>query len=322
MTQLFTPPVLPVIEQRKDPYQHTGSVREKPRKSIDSKVQKFARTKITENSGSLFTSATILQYLFSTEMLVNQTAIDSSLPSYFKFNESEIETKPIGFLPCDPDSWINAVMQIVLRLPILKTILTVLAPQSYEPFRLFIDQYHKDQKAHLNISTANGAQVVHCLKKHFPNQLFGPFGPPSLFEIFQNILLSGDSSSPLSHAIKRLRQFYGQFEWDETESLLSCFIRKLTTSPCDLLISLKRKKNPSNPIPTQIFDASNNTYYDLHGFIEIRKECGQPEFIAYLKMNGKTWYQCRNQRIVKLCSTHLHLPLISSHLLHYKKCHV
>jgi hypothetical protein len=320
MTQLFTLPIMPVIEQRKDPYPHAGIMQEKPRKGIDSKVQKFARTKITENSGSLFTSATILQYLFSTDTLADQ-GIDS-LPSSFKFNESEVETKPIGFQPCDPDSWINAVMQIVLRLPILKTILTVLAPQSYEPFRVFIDQYHKDQKTHLNISTANGAQIVHCLKKNFPNQLFGPFGPFSLFDIFQNILLSGDSTVPLSHAIKRLRQFYGQFEWDEKESLLSCFIRKLTMAPCDLLISIKRKKNSSNPIPTQIFDPSNNTYYDLHGFIEIRKEYEQPEFITYLKMNGKNWYQCRNQRIVKLCSTHLHLPLTSSHLLHYKKCYV
>ena len=109
-------------------------------------------------------------------------------------------------------------------------------------------------------------------------------------------------------------------EWDAEFSSLELLIQQKLTekAPWHLLVFIKSPEDLEE-IPKQIADEKGQ-YYALQGFIEKRQDVGLAEFIAYVKVADKNWYQCRNQRILKLQSIHLHIPLLASHLLYYKKC--
>lgn len=330
MNPLVANPLMSIQEQPRNGSAYSGfSSAEERRKGIGSKVEKFAQNKIAGSPGSLFASATAPKVILLPDLVQGRGEI-FMLPKKPKFKKKpslhssdERDEEPIGLMPCDSDSWVNAAMQLILRLPVLRTILAVSAPQSYEPFRTFIDQYIEDRDARLCISSADGGELVRCLKKVLPQRLFAPSVSANLFQIFQEIYFSGYPSSPPSFEIGRTRSDHWQIEWNADEISLQHLIKNKTVAveaPTDLIVYAKGKneRNSCRLIPKQIFDPDQPYYYDLQGFIETRQEL---ELITYLKIEGKSWYQCRNQRVLKLCSTNLNQPLLSSFLLHYKKCY-
>ena len=304
----------------------------KPRDGVDSKVQGFARSKISSGEGSLFASTSPPKV-----PLVSDVLLQSSDEDLLKSKKTKVKKRPlvhrglewdedpIGLMPCDPDSWINAVMQLVLRLPFLRTILSISAPRSYDPFRIFLDHYYEDREDGLAVSSADGRALVECLKKNLMPHLFGPFGKVNLFGIFQGIFFSGYPFGLHSLDTDQNRTELWQCEWDADQISLLDQIRNkalVTHAPADLLVSVKKKNKNDfcSVIPRQIFYSDLSSYYDLQGFIEKRQDGEHFDSIAYVKIRGKNWVQCRNERILKLSSTNLDYPLLSSKLLHYKKC--
>ncbi len=178
-----------------------------------------------------------------------------------------------------------------------------------EPFRRFIDQYEQDQEGALLVSLAQGRVLIPYIAKLLPGCcLQTKF---NVYAILKEI------------SVERLKLPFLTFnEWNgEGSSLGLAIIKKIRSGSSDLIIHVhKNSKNKScRLIPKQIFEAGLNFHYDLHGFIECRGSDGLQEHIAYLKIGGKAWYQCRNERVHSLSSNHLNIPLLSAEILHYKK---
>ncbi len=322
MDRMFIRPLVGVSDKMQEQGSGKGRHYRGDRKKIDAKVQGAVQTKIVGGVGSLFVSvATPLLHPGLRSSIRNMLrAIRQT-----KFIEpgrcvGEMDAVPLGLIPHEGDSWMNAIMQIMLRLPMFRMILAVWAPQSYEPFQKFIDQYDADRKAHFTISSASSAELVRCLSKKMSSEMF--FSSPHLFEIFRTILLSLGSSDSSNRKAYSMEESCSLLEWDpQTQSLLALIHQKMADQmPRHLLVFVKQHSSLSSIVPKQLSDREKRGYYDLQGFIERRCDGGGAELIAYVKVAGKSWYQCRNQRISKLHSIHLDLPLISSRLFYYKRC--
>ncbi len=321
---MFIRPLVSVSEKMQEPGSGKGGMHKGERKKIDVKVQGAVKTKIVGGVGSLFVSvATPLLHpalrLSIRNMLraIRQTRLIE--PSRCL---GESDSIPLGLLSNERDCWMNAVMQIMLRLPMFRTILALWAPQSYEPFQKFIDQYDADRKAHFSISSASSSELVRCLAKKMSSDIFLSPSSPHLFEIFRTILLSLGSTESFGHKTYSMEESCCLLEWDpQTQALLSLTHQKIAAqTPRHLLVFVKQHSQLSSVVPKQLSDGEKRGYYDLQGFIERRHDGGGAELIAYVKAAGKNWYQCRNQRISKLHSIHLDLPLVSSRLFYYKRC--
>ncbi|MBS0626336.1 MAG: hypothetical protein JSS32_09830 [Verrucomicrobia bacterium] len=321
--------VTPVQEDRRHQYRDR-EYKEDGRKASDTKVKVFAK-KISGSPGSLFASATAPKVILMSESAAQGRQDIYILPKKPKIKKreniltmNELDEEPIGLHSCEPHSWINALMQLILRLPVFQTILVVSAPLSFEPFRVFIDQYNEDRRARLSVSSASGNELIRCLKKLLPN--FFSSNSIDLFAVMQEIFMTAYPSGSLPYEMGRTHPDHCQFEWNSEEISLQHLVKKQQAAdraPADMVVSAKGKSEVKlcRLIPKQIFDLGDSFYYDLQGFIESRRDHSHSEWIAYIKILGK-WYQCRSERVHKLCSTNLNLPLLSSHLLHYKKCHL
>lgn len=318
MDQMFIMPVSETLQKGYSDNFDNRSLQGK-RKGVDAKVQGFAHTKMGSGLGSLFVSMGTPPSMLR--------GVRSSIRNAFRLKRQsksieqgrllvELDDVPLGLMPCGLDSWMNAVMQIVLRLPIFRTILALWAPQSFEPFQMFIEQYEIDRKAHAVISSASSLSLVLCLEQKIPPEVFSLRTGPDLFQIFRAILWSFASQESPSLRGDSIHESCLLMEWDgEGWSLIE---EKLAAqSPSYLLVFLK--SSPDSVAAKQIPDPKRGGYYELQGFIEKRGDEGCSEFIAYVKVAGKSWYQCRNQRISKLHSIHLDVPLLSSRFFYYKK---
>ncbi|MBX9745178.1 MAG: hypothetical protein K2X08_08220 [Chlamydiales bacterium] len=318
MDQIF---IMPISETLQKGY--SDNFEQPPRqgrqKGIDAKVQGLAHTKMGSGLGSLFVSMATPPSMLR--------GVRSSIRNAFRLSRQskcieqgrllvELDSVPLGLMPCGTESWMNAVMQIVLHLPIFKTILALWAPQSYEPFQMFIEQYEVDRKAHATISSASSLSLVRCLAQKNSLEAFFLRTDPDLFQIFRAILWSFSSQESAFLRRESVHESCLLMEWDgDGWSLIE---QKLAAkAPSYLLVFMKN--SPDSVAAKQIPDPKRGGYYELQGFIEKRGDEGCSEFIAYVKVAGKSWYQCRNQRIAKLHSIHLDVPLLSSRFFYYKK---
>ncbi|MCC6127585.1 MAG: hypothetical protein IT584_00055 [Chlamydiae bacterium] len=294
---------------------------EEPSSGIDEKVQGLVKRKIASGLGSLLVSVAapfLLPELRSSIRNIFRSEKKSS--SRFETISDQEQQIPLGLIACGMNGWINALMQIALRLPIYRTILLLWAPQSYEPFQRFIDQHDADQRAKLEISSASSLELVQCLIQKMSSECICS-DRPDFFEIFRILLLSGSPKRSFFLKLYSKQESSCLVEWDaKTSPFFTLMDQKLQAhTPGHLLVFVKNKEAPGFVVPKQIVDGKGQ-YYDLQGFIERRSDAGSTEFIAYVKVSGKTWYQCRDQRISKMNSIHLHVPLLLSHVLYYKKC--
>ncbi len=288
---------------------------------VDEKVQGVVKRKIASGVSSLFVSVAapfLLPELRSSIRGIFRSKKKSFLRS--KAPPEHEEQIPIGLMACDFNRWINAMMQIALRLPIFRTILLLWAPQSYEPFQYFIDQHDADQKANLEVSSASSAELARFLMQKMPALCICP-NRPDFFEIFQTLLRSGSPKRSFFLGVYSKQESCYLVEWDaKASAFFTLMDQKLQAhAPGHLLVFVKNRGEAEFSLPKQIIDGKGQ-YYDLQGFIERRQDAKFPEFIAYVKLSGKTWYQCRDERISRMHSIHLHVPLAEGLLLYYKKC--
>ena len=321
MDEVFFMPIASVSETRKEgrflvePFWD-----EEPSSGIDAKVQGIVKRKIASSLGSLFVSLSapfLPEFRSSVRNIFRSKRRFSSRPETFSIQEELI---PLGLIACGTSRWINALMQIALRLPIFRTILLLWAPESYEPFQRFIDQYDADQKAKLEISLASSMELIHCLMKKMPSESIQS-NSPDFFEIFRILLISGSPKRSIFLKVHSKPESCCLIEWDvDVCPFFDLIDEKLKAhAPGHLLVFVKNREESSFVIPKQIVDGKGQ-YYDLHGFIERRPDAVRAEFIAYVKALGKTWYQCRDEGISKLHSIHLHVPLMSGDFFYYRKC--
>lgn len=301
-----------------------SGLKKNERKKIDAKVQGAVQRKIVGGVGSLLVSLVTPLLLPTLRSSIRNMFRSIRQTKLIEPNRGLGDTDfvPLGLSPCGSDSWMNAAMQIMLRLPMFKAVLTLWAPQSYEPFQRFIDQYEADRKAHFPVSSASSVELVNCLLQKMESNIHLSPSHLGLFKIFQTILLSFHSVESLIGKGRLIEESCYLLEWDpQTQALQPLIHKKIGAHmPRHLLIFVKERSEPPSMLPKQFSEGEKGGYYDLHGFIERRHEAGLAEFIAYVKVAGQNWYQCRNQRISKLRSIHLDLPLLSSRLFYYKRC--
>jgi len=301
------------------------------RKPTDSKIHDLIMPRISLpllREGSLLASATAPQvvipvsnsmkgeekylhlYRHRRETLILRR---STLPSnYF----------PIGLDQCEPHNWINAWMQFLLFIPLLREIFSF-TPPSLRPFNEFIDQYFIDLQENRLISCAKSCELVRCLFGKFP-QFFQTIGWVDLHEMTQAISQCACAFTLFDHAGFRSDW---QILWDASTELSLQKVFEMDVVPPELLISLRFRTNPaippfliSNVLRKQYFSSKAAVCFDLDAFIEHRMEVGGSySYYTYLKVDG-TWVQCVDERIVPLRrSTLLDLPLQRGILFHYRR---
>src|SRR3990167_9991501 len=78
---------------------------------------------------------------------------------------------PVGLRHCEPHSWINSLMQLLLFLPRSMDLFSLI-PRSFQPLREFADQYFTDQEALRAISLADSDELARCLIRKLPSRYF------------------------------------------------------------------------------------------------------------------------------------------------------
>lgn len=205
----FVMPLAPVFESKKqDRFRRPFFAKQSP-SGVAAKVQGVVQRRISGGLGSLFVSVAAPLFL---------PDIRSALRGALRFRRkdssvvavdalwSDEEAAPLGLMACGLHSWMNAVMQIALRLPVFRTILLLWAPQSYEPFQRFIDQYDADRRAGKEMSCASTMELVYCLMGKMSAEAFIRPVHPDLFEVFRTLLLSCTSKDAISLGVHSKRR--------------------------------------------------------------------------------------------------------------------
>lgn len=309
--------------------------RETPCKPTDIKIQDLVIHRISLpglKEGSLLASATAPQVVipathsikpeekcffpdrqYEPTLIYHHAAVVPS--SYF----------PIGLDRCEPHNWINALMQFLLYIPLLREIFAY-TPPSLRPFNQFIDQYFIDLEEKRLLSRAKSYELVRCLLGKFP-QFFQSVGMVSLHEMIQAI---SDCACAFTALTDTGFHSHWQILWDPCQELSLQEIFAKDVVPPELLVVLKlfydpvmRKRSQtffSSALRKQYFSSQAGVCYDLDAFIEYRMEEGESAcYYTYLKVDGM-WVQCADERIVRLRrSTFLDLPLRRGILFHYRR---
>lgn len=209
---------------------------------------------------------------------------------------------PVGLRKSRPE-WINAWMQFLLFLPSVPELFPFL-PRSFAPFREFAEQYAWDQYEDRAVSVANSATLIRCLRQALP--------VVSGLDLYELLCLFVQTAFP--HCLSNAVLFHPEWHLILDEKDLA-FHKKIKKVVPELLIAV-RGKDHRFFLKKQI---TNGCLYDLDAFVERRPD-GQyePSFITYLKVEG-TWYQCEDERVAPILSTHLNIPLRNATLLHYQK---
>jgi len=330
LSPLEAQPLLPVGENPRNPHRSAT-----PRKPTDIKIHDLILPRIglpSLREGSLLASATAPQVVIPASFVAKNEENFFVMPR--RRRPLLIPTRriaqpgkyfPVGLIRCEPHNWINALMQFLLFIPLLREIFNY-TPQSLYPFNEFIDQYFHDVEDNKLVSGADSFELIRCLLGKFP-KLFQGIGVANLFETIRVISLCACAMTSLCHASFPLEW---QILWDPNQELTLQEMFERPITPPELMIGLlplydpmMRKKPHAlfcRALQRQYFSSLNSICYELDAFIEHRVDVGEDaSYITYLKVGG-AWVQCADDRILTLRrSTQLELPLRRSILFHYRR---
>jgi hypothetical protein len=275
-------------------------------KPTDSKIKRFVLKKIRlpGRCGALLYSVTAPQILMSMRNNANVRKIERQRK---KVGTRSVDSKiPVGLVNDEQLAWINpmnALMQFLLFLPEFRHV-CLFVPRSFRPFLDFVERYLLDQQEGRSLSSANNSLLVHCLMKTLPPPLFQKAADANLYEILKAL------NGVLFPFLKTVLQI----EW-ENGSLEEAVQAKKAGH---FLIGVRRC-GAGKCIKKQFFIETHSVCYDLRAFVERRVDGAEgASFVTYLKIRG-SWYQCDDERIAKLRSDCLSIPLQQSILLYYKR---
>jgi hypothetical protein len=229
---------------------------------------------------------------------------------------------PIGLERCEPHSYINALMQFLLFIPLLRELFAY-TPPSLHPFNEFIDQYFFDIEEKKKISRADSSELIRCMLGKFPH-LFRHRGVANLHAIIDSLSQCACASTTLGDAGFRPEW---QILWNTEKELSLQPIFKMPIVPPEILIALQSLyDSASKPealfcraLQRQYFSTETSACFELDAFVEHRTEGDEAGYFTYLKIDG-AWVQCADERIVSLRrSTSLDLPLRRGILFHYRR---
>lgn len=222
---------------------------------------------------------------------------------------------PIGLRYCGAYQWINAWMQFLIHLPKFTELVSFVG-KSFDPFRVFVDQYMIDQKEGRSVSFAESASLVLCLLQNHPVYLSRFSDPVDFYEIFRcffkslfsPIILGGNTSfcdSIVFHA-----------EWFMVLDHQELSQSVLASLPSEIMVAFARDalKRPQR----QYFLNKGRYFYDLDAFIECRPDPNGAHYVTYVRIGG-VWYQCEDEKIRYISSRTLSVPLSRGALFHYKR---
>jgi hypothetical protein len=299
--------------------------RDRPRKMTDIKIHDCVLPRIhlpVLKEGSLLASATAPQVVIpGSQGMKNEDPLFSmprqersvlmkrrkvACPSHFF---------PIGLVRCNECFWINAWIQFILFIPLLRELFAY-TPPSLHPFNEFIDQYFVDIDEKRFVSSAESVELVRCLQGKFP-QFFQKSSVVSLFEMIQLL-----SCSAFGRTAPENFGSEWQIVWDPGQELSLERIFERDNTPPELLIGLQPLFDPmaGRKVNKQYFSSQSSLCYDLDAFVEYRTDGEESVcYFTYLKIDG-TWVQCADERIVVLRrSTVLDMPLRQGVLFHYRR---
>jgi len=329
----MTPIAVLPIESMGEGY-NSRSRKEKLRKPTDIKIQNLIMPRISLpalKEGSLLASATAPQVVIPAAQTIKE---DGKCICFYRQHEPALMLRrspavpstyfPIGLVRCEPYNWINALMQFVLYIPLLREIFAY-TPPSFRSFSEFIDQYFMDLDEKHLLSRAKSFELVRCLLGKFPQ--FFQSAKINLHEVIQAISRCACAFTSLDDTGFRSDW---QILWDSGSELSLQKELPKDAVPPELLVALKLLFDPGMPnrvqphlasvLRKQYFFHQANVCYDLDAFIEYRMEEGEAAcYYTYLKVDG-TWVQCVDERIVTLRrSTLIDLPLQRGILFHYRR---
>ncbi|MBI5346217.1 MAG: hypothetical protein HZB76_03645 [Chlamydiae bacterium] len=259
--------------------------------------------------------------------------------NYVKHPLNEKEKKsllPIGIKGLGSNSWINALIQFIIYVPGLRNMFDF-TPKSFKPFNVFIDCYEYDRGADKSLTAASSGMLIECLRTVITDisliltndkidiykvllSFMRLICPQNFFK--NNFFLSEDLDLLAFHPKWQLF-FEGLNE--QFEEFVLNEVKKMQFPPKELLIAFKPDTDDLYFAKRPI--AKKNIFYwgkdilclELDAFIEYRFDPFSGEqYLTYLKVEKK-WYQCDDERIVKIDPKNINLALGKTILAHYKK---
>lgn len=327
----------------------------------ENKVLEFVLDRISQSHAylrsSLFATASSPQIVLEGIPIRKKTRSGLSLSSESKLQPFSFLQKapfPIGIQKCEYNSWLNALMQVIIFLPSLSEMFAY-TPKSLSSFIEFIDQYRKDRLLGKEVTGASSLKLLETLRKKFhPSFLLKEEPTQHVCEILKLLMQTVHSGKEFSHGTDEVdllalhddwnialqASVVEKFSWEECieKHFAECgFFQEADQDlffpfPSELLISfrdlfsksLQRSRGLGDKwMPKRQFFLSYLktpcALYELDAFIEYRPDNGEKgNYIAYLKVEGE-WLQCDDTRIIPLRPSNLLIPLKRSFFLHYRR---
>lgn len=307
--------------------------RETSSKSVDHKIRNFVLSRIhLPLEGSLLASTTALHSMIPIMLGTKNEENWIKMPKRRKPILVSAQKKtapskyyPIGLIRIESYRWINALMQFLLFIPILREFFAY-TPDSLFPFNEFIDQYFFDILEKKLISIADSMDLIRCLARKFP-RFFQEAGVVNLLEIIRVISDAACTMTSLGDAGFRPEW---QIVWDPKQDLSFQEIFDRSVLPPELLVGLLPLFDPilrrqpesflGRTLLKQYVSSHSFSCYELDAFVEHRSDIGEKAcYFTYLKIDGG-WIQCADERVLPLRrSTSLDLPLRRGILFHYRR---
>jgi len=308
----------------------SSSMRENVRNPVDSKIQCMVLSQIQRaHPNTLLASATSPRVVIDLipGIALPTYRLDRRQKEVRKEKRARVSFKqscagslsPIGLIRCDQFPPLNAILQLFLFLPAFRDLFSF-APRTYQMLTDFIEQYASDQEKKRIVSIVDSNQLLRLLVQKMPPHFFRFKAAKVEVKDFLCCLIKivfGEMAPPISNSLA----FHPEWNvlWN-SQLPFSCAI-DLPSRPSELFVTVKNSNEDVCPlIQRQFFTKPDSYCYDLDAFIEYRPDGKENhgDHIVYLKSEGG-WYQCDDDRITPMRSTHLNMPLNRSILLHYKR---
>ncbi len=303
----------------------------KKERRTDHKILDFALEKLTHSSFNSQLLATaeapkIVSVLIS-EFFFQLPVKNKVIQLEKEVHDNKSIMRPIGIPFCEYNSWINALIQLIIFLPSLSEMF-IYTTYTLSAFIDFIDQYKKDQKASKAVTSAKSSKLLEGLRKKFPHR---HLKKARLFEVLDDLMKSVDSSENENenefsdllalHPSWRLQLVPSEksFEKRVEERIKEQLFCQTSyfQAPSELLVGLEPDVEILLKKKFYLFNAQ--LAYELDAFIEYRPETAdRGSYIVYLQIEH-SWYQCDNTRIIQLRSINLPIVFKRAILFHYRR---
>ncbi len=194
--------------KRKRHFPENDSFHQK-RRNKESKVLGFVLDRISQPHAhlrsSLFATATSPHIVLEGIPIRRRAKNEFRLSLESKFQSfSQKAPFPIGIQRCEYNSWLNALMQVIIFLPSLSEMFAY-TPKSLSSFIEFIDQYRRDRSLGKEVTGASSLKLLETLRRKFhPSFLLKEDPTQHVCEILKLLMQTVHSGKEFSHEVEEV----------------------------------------------------------------------------------------------------------------------